>query len=365
MPASFLIDQQGRLAVIYKGPVSVDLLLEDAARSAGDRLERFVRSAPFAGRPIRHPQVERMADHSAVYSRFLFADHLQRSGREDQAAMQYADVLKFSPDSFKAHYNLANALLGQGELETAVGHYREALRIRPESAKTYTNLGVAMKRQGELGDAIEHFHRALQIAPEDGMAHYNLGNALQGQGKVGEAIEHFRRALRAAPDDAKMHTSLGVALNIRGEFADATGRFLDALRIDPDDTLAHTNLGVALGAQGDDPGAVQQYSRALELNPDVPMALNNLARIRASHPDTELRDGAQAVELAERCCQLTGYRVASALGTLAAAYAEVSRFDDAIKWQSKAIEHARPRDKQAQSLRLDLYKQGKPFRDRK
>ena len=155
LPSSFLIDRQGRLAAIYKGPVSIDELLEDVAHSEGNRLERFARSAPIAGQPIRHPQVERTAVNEAVFRRHLLAEYLQQSGRSDEAAIQYADVLKFRPDSFMAH----------------------------------TNLGVALQKQGKIAEAIEHYHRALRIEPDHAGAHYNLGVALQGQGKIVEAIE--------------------------------------------------------------------------------------------------------------------------------------------------------------------------------
>ena len=105
----------------------------------------------------------------------------------------------------------------------------------------------------------------------------------------------------------------------------------------------------------------------MELNPDFPKACNNLARIRATHTDAALRDGAQAVELAERCCELTGHQVAAALDTLAAAYAEAGRFDEAIQTASRAIEVATAagNEKFAQEIRgrLVLYRQSVPYRE--
>ena len=364
LPSSFLIDRQGRLAVIYKGPVSVDELLKDVAHSEGNRLERFARSAPIAGQPIRHPQVERTAASSAVFLSFHFALYLQQSGRAEEAARQYADVLKFWPDSSRTHNNLGNALQLQGKIVEAIEHYHQALRIKPDDAKAHTNVGVALHRQGKIVEAVEHFHQALRINPEDAQAHYNLANALQLQGKIVEAIEHYHQALRIKPDDAKAHTNLGVALHRQGKIVEAVEHFHQALRINPDDAQTHTGLGIALGVQGDVPAAVRQYTRALDLNPNLPLALNNLARIRATHPDAKFRDGHQAVELAERCCRLSGYRVAALLGTLAAAYAEAGRFDDAVRWQIKAVELARAADKAKLRARLQLYKAGKPYREK-
>jgi len=174
LPSSFLIDRQGRLAVIYKGPVSIDELLEDVAHSEGSRLERFARSAPIAGQPIRHPQVERTAVKSSVFLRFLLAQYLQHSGRADQAARQYADVLEFRPDSFRAHNNLGNALQRQGKIVEAIEHYHRALRIKPDYAEAHYNLGTALSVQGDIPAAVRHYTRALDLNPDFPQALNNL-----------------------------------------------------------------------------------------------------------------------------------------------------------------------------------------------
>src|SRR5207249_10415894 len=97
-------------------------------------------------------------------------------------------------------------------------------------------------------------------------------------------------------------------------------------------------------------------------------ALNNLAWILATNPGDDLRDGPEAVRLAERACELTQRREPVLLGTLAAAYAETGRFTDAVTTAQKAIELAAAAgqkevaDKNRQLL--ELYRADKPFRDR-
>ncbi|MCH8839246.1 MAG: tetratricopeptide repeat protein [Planctomycetes bacterium] len=277
LPASFLIDQQGRLAVIYKGPVSIDELLEDVAHSEGNRLERFARSAPIAGQPIRHPHVERTAVNSAVSLRFHLAQYLQQSGRADQAARQYADVLKFKPDNLVAHNNLGNALQGQGKIVEAIEHYHRALQIKPDSAEAYNNLGIALQRQGKIVEAIEHYHRALRINPDYAEAHINLGFALRGQGKIEEAIEHYHRALQIKPDSAEAYNNLGVALQRQGKIVEAVEHYQRALWINPDDAMAHNNLGIILQRQGRFTEAEEHYRLALDNSKDDPAAHTRLA----------------------------------------------------------------------------------------
>ncbi len=88
--------------------------------------------------------------------------------------------------------------------------------------------------------------------------------------------------------------------------------------------------------QGKFQNAAGHYLEALRLKPDAPEVLNNLAWLLATCPDASVRDGTQAVKYAERACELTHYSVTPIVGTLAAAYAEAGRFDEAMATAQKA-----------------------------
>jgi hypothetical protein len=89
------------------------------------------------------------------------------------------------------------------------------------------------------------------------------------------------------------------------------------------------------------PDALEHEEKALRLRPNSITALNNVAWLRATASDASLRDGKEAVELAERACALTKNKESVPLTTLAAAYAEDGRFDDAIAVANQAIELAK------------------------
>jgi Tfp pilus assembly protein PilO len=111
--------------------------------------------------------------------------------------------------------------------------------------------------------------------------------------------------------------------------------------------------------------AIDHFQRALASDTNSAPALNNLAWLRATAPDPSLRNGPEAVRLAERACQQTQYKEIVPIRTLAAAYAEAGRFDDAVATARKALamvlaqgpKELAARDEQL----LELYKSGRPY----
>src|SRR5215475_9946062 len=115
--------------------------------------------------------------------------------------------------SLEAHFNLGNALMGQGKLDEAIAAYRRAIGIKPDYAAAYTTLGIALAEQGRLDEAIAAYRRAIGIKPDLAEAYSNLGAALSWQGKLDEAIAAFRRAIGIKPGLSKAFSSLLLALH--------------------------------------------------------------------------------------------------------------------------------------------------------
>ncbi len=219
----------------------------------------------------------------------------------------------------------------------------------------------------------QHWHdsetlwtHTLAYTSENSIAHYNLAYALAGRGRLDEAIVHYQRALDIWPDDADAHNRLGNILAGRGQLEEAIGHYQRALEIRPNYAAAHDSLGVALASRGQVAAAIAEFQKALEIKPDHPAALNNLAWIRATHSDPRFRDGPQAVTLAQRAVELS-VSDASALDTLAAAYAEAGRFAEAVQTAKKAldlaVEQGNPALAESIRAKLRLYAAGMPFHE--
>jgi len=211
------------------------------------------------------------------------------------------------------------------------------------------------------------WHDTIARNPDCWMAYNNLGVLLAHQRHYDEAMACYRKAVRLKPDSYEVLNNLGDTLATQGRPDEAIASYQRALQINPVYFNALSGLGAADSAKGRYYEAVDQYRLAMSIQPDAPGLLNNLAWIFATCPDGQLRDGAEAVRLAERACELDHDQNPLFIGTLAAAYAEAGRFADAVATAQKAEQLAADAGLTAVVEKnrqlLELYQEGKPYRD--
>ncbi|MBA2622830.1 MAG: hypothetical protein H0U88_04310 [Chthoniobacterales bacterium] len=127
--------------------------------------------------------------------------------------------------------------------------------------------------------------------------------------------------------------------------------------------VAHTNLGNLLPASE----AVPHYEKALEINSEDVIPLNNLAWVRATCLEPSLRDGTNAVQGASKAVSLSGGGDPVYLRTLAAAYAESGRFNEAAAVAGQALALATAIGNQALAADLEAniagFRRRLPVRD--
>jgi len=93
--------------------------------------------------------------------------------------------------------------------------------------------------------------------------------------------------------------------------------------------------------------------------------LDQLARFQATCSQAEFRDETKAVENATEACELSQWDNYRHIDTLAAAYAQAGRFEQAVKWQSQVITklpaEIRPGGRADCEARLRLYQAGQSY----
>jgi Flp pilus assembly protein TadD len=186
---------------------------------------------------------------------------------------------------------------------------------------------------GSRQEAEAAFRKAMSIEKSAAEAHFNFGVMLLESGRREEAIAEYEKALELKPSyDKPAETLAGMYLYDR--------KTSDAIRV------------LRIGATH---------------APENVKVLHTLARVFATCPNAQLRDGPAAVSLAEQAAAKTGHQQPTVLATLAAAYAETGAFDKAIETAKTAAQLALAGGQKelAQSIdaQLALYEAGQPYRN--
>ena len=294
---------------------------------------------------------------------------LLRLTRTNEAAANFQKAIQLNPnpDFPDAHNNLGNLLAAEGKLDEASRHYRQAIQIDPDFAEAHCGLADLLAVQGRLDEAIEQYRIVVRLNPDYIAAQYNLGVLLARQARLEEAAAHFRKVIAIDPDSANAHGNLANVLVGQGKLDAAIEEYHRTLELEPHSAQAYYKLGIALQTQRNFKAAITEYQRALELDPRHLPAHISLAWLLATCPDNSLRNGEQAVELAQQARMLAGTESPQLLDTLAAAYAEAGRFPEAVATAEHALnlnatKNDEPLAETIQS-RLKLYEAGSPLRD--
>ena len=285
----------------------------------------------------------RALDCKPAYSEahFFLGRALEKEGLTADAMSQYREALRLRPDFDTAHIMLGLLLARENKFDEAVTHYEAALKIDAESAAAQSDWGLALVKQGRWRASAAHYEQAVRLDPSLAEAHENLAIAYLQTGRLAEGTAELRAALKLNPGNTETRLNLGQALNQRQQWEEGAELLKPLALSQPANFNAQFQYGLDLEHLGRTGEAVSHYAAALRQNPDFPDALQHCAWIAATDARPELRDGTQAVKMAARACELTGQRSPAMLLTLAAAYAEAGRFDDALVAVGKAEELAR------------------------
>jgi tetratricopeptide (TPR) repeat protein len=254
----------------------------------------------------------------------------------DNAIEDYSKAIQYNPSSSMAYIGRAYAEIAKGEYTAAMPDCNMAVMLDPDSADPYDFRGRIFLQMGKYDRCIADYSKAIEINTNSILYYLQRSQAFAGKEDITSAISDYGNILRLAGNDFSLMAN---AYGCRGLCFSKIGQF----------------------AKG-----IQDCKKGVETDTNSEICLNNLAWLLSIAPDTKLRNGKLAVEYATRACKISNWKDPYAVGTLAAAYAEIGNFDEAVKWEKKAILIGFPLKENEQAHReLDLFEQKHPYHAKK
>lgn len=298
-------------------------------------------------------------------------------------ALADADAaIRLAPDFIPPKKLKAEILTAEKRFDEAVTLLKEAVETLPEGEdgensdrnQLETQLGTVHIAAKDYDAAAEVVAGLLEKAPDglDGIALKT--DLLVARKKHAQAVSVFKEALEKweAGDSVdrerlpRLRMQLVSLMLTAKQYDEALALAEKEASANPEDMTAvglKANVLLHMGRHAE-AGAV--YDAVLEKEPDDELALNNLSWLLSTSPEDTVRDGKKALELALKACELTEYKKAYILSTLAAAYAELGQFDKAVEWSRKSVDLAEKEDEdRLDDLKreLEAFQRNEPWRE--
>lgn len=247
----------------------------------------------------------------------------------------------------------------------ALDDFQASVKLDPNRWKAIHNRAVSFGVLGLHEDASADFTRVVQLKPSYANAWFNRAEIHLESGRTAEAVRDYSEAIKLKPDDATAHRQRGRALAQSGKTSQALEDFNRAVELNSNDAISLVERGETYAELADSESADLDFRTAMEVDPDCAEAYRGAAWLMATCSQAKYRNGKFAVEFGERAMGLAQAQQKhdfTYYDTLAAAYANVGRFDDAQQMLQKAIPRAPQADAAAMKRRLALYAKERPFR---
>ena len=248
-------------------------------------------------------------------------------------------------------------------LDAAIEKFGQAIAKDPKEVSAYNNRGLAYKDKKDFDKAIADFNEALRLKP-DWFPYFNRGIAYYEKGDSNHAIADANKALELKPKEPSQRADcLLLRAHSYADKQDAPAALNDlnaAIKLDQRRADSYLLRGIIYKVGHQYEKSLGDYETAIGLDPTDYRFYDVEAYLLSVCPMPKYRNGKKAVEYATKACELTQWKEANSVETLAAAYAEAGQFDEAIKWQTQAAEID---PKAVDTKRLALYQQRQPFRE--
>jgi tetratricopeptide (TPR) repeat protein len=269
LPLLLLIDDRSRAHRIYAEMLSADALAADLKILQKGRGREL--ALPFKGRYYTEPQ----RNYFKLGSAFYWA------GYPDQAIPYLEEVVRRSPDNWKALYALGQIHYDRERWKPALEHYQKTLAIHPNHPGSLLGAGEVYAKLNDLPAAENNLRKAIEADPKNADAANQLGLVFTKQNRTADAKQWFERAISIRRDHTGAINNLGVLYAESGQPNDAIAAFRYGIEIAPDNTELYLNLGRLYVQQGERDKAREIMRQLLARKPGDPVAARALRELES------------------------------------------------------------------------------------
>lgn len=257
------------------------------------------------------------------------------------------------------------AALERGDLTTAAAIQNRLAWFHLDDADQRYALARALVAEDRLDDAIAQYQRALAREPR-GEQWAALAAIHRGRGELEAALAAWDRGFELNRNRRYLHRASEMLLK-RGDRERSFAYFERALLVDPPSARVHAWIAAKAESMGLPRQQVHHLRAALGFDPSLFRLRQTLAWLLATQEDPQLRNSAEAVQLAEALVDESARRDAATLDLLATALASDGHFDEAVRVAAEARDRAE-RDGELELAakireRLALYRIGQVYRE--
>lgn len=318
--------------------------------------------------------------------------------RFKEAINDFSEAIRIDPKYGRAYHCRSNVWAQCGEFQLALADADEAVRFEPERALSHAQRGAMGRWTGDYDGAIAAYSRALELDPvrDADKYYFGRGDAYKKKGEYGKALADFEAALLRNPGEGGYHFQRGDVHRLKGEYDQAIADMTDAINLGPQAAF-YLMRGVCYVRNKDLDRALADYTSAIQLDPnnasqlvarahvhmlrreyaegiaDAEAAMRRkpnspdpyqmLAWVMAQSSCASVRDGKRALEYAKKACELKPEED-TPFGLVAAAYAELGDFANAIVWANKSLTTQKPGSRLWKNAKEELacFEAHRPFR---
>lgn len=283
----------------------------------------------------------------------------------DMAIMDFSQSVELSTNSYSLSYaymSRGDVYLAKSNFTNAMADLSAALKLNPGLAEAYVGRAYINYLLTNSDDTIADCNAALKLDDKSWRAYLYRGVAFVRKDNLSDGIKDFDKAVQIDPNNAEAFLYRGICYSKTGNYTNALRDFDHAFSLEPQNGLLLANRGFARFKLAEYEAGLEDLKGAIQICTNCFEAYNDLAWVLCVSPDIHVRNGALALKYAKTACEAAEYNNSSYLGTLAAAFAEVGDFGNAVKWQEKAIQLGVPATDLAEAKeRLKLYENKMPY----